>query len=152
MWTRRRPLATIAIVLAAACGGGSECKVETIQYTKSLNGNGFAGETQGVAVARFDLTQDFVTHTPYAACGSGPLQDVGNVSLSVTSLVPKPIFLKYDVQGLNTGGLRVWGHADTLGVVLNPNQTLDVGQIMTTPQKLGEGGAKVLLQAAEYVP
>jgi hypothetical protein len=152
MWIRSRLLAPIAIVLAIGCGGGSECKVADVQYTKSLNGVGFGGETQGVAVARFDLTQDFITHTPYSACAQGPLQDVGNVSLTITSLVSKPVFIRYDVQGLNTSGVPVWSHPDTLGITLTPSQTVSVGQITTSPQKLGEGGARVLLQTAEYVP
>jgi hypothetical protein len=152
MWIRSRLLAVGAIVLVVACGGGAECKVQDIQYTKSLNGIGFGGETQGVAVARFDLTQDFISHTPYAACAQGPLQDVGNVSLTVTSLAPKPLFLKYDVQGLDESGIPVWSHADTIGVTLAPSQTLSVGQIITSPQQLGVGGARVSLQAAEYVP
>ena len=152
MWIRGRLLAPIAIVLAIGCGGGSECKVADVQYTKSLNAVGFAGETQGVPVARFDLTQDFITHTPYAACAQGPLQDVGNVTLTITSVAPKPIFIKYDVQGLDASGIPVWSHADTLGTTLAPNQTLSVGVITTSPQPLGSGGARVLLQAAEYVP
>jgi hypothetical protein len=151
MWTCRRPLAAIVIALVVACGGGSECKVETIHYTKSLNAVGY-GETEGVTVARFDLTQDFVSHTPYAACADGPLQDVGNVSLSITSLVPKPILLRYDVQGLSADGVPKWSHPDTLGVRLEPSQTISVGQIVTTPVQLGVGGARVLLQTAQYVP
>jgi hypothetical protein len=140
------------IVLAAGCGGGAECKVQDIQYTKSLNAVGYTGATQGVTVARFDLTQDFISHTPYSACAQGPLQDVGNVSLTITSVAPNPVFLKYDVQGLDGSGVPVWSHADTLGVTLAPNQTLSVGEITTSPQPLGPGGARVQLQAAEYVP
>jgi hypothetical protein len=151
MWTRSRSLAVLAIVLVVGCRG-SECKVQDIQYTKSVNAVGYTGATQNVTVARFDLTQDFISHTPYAACADGPLQDVGNVSLTVTSLAPQPIFLKYDVQGLNTSGVMVWSHADTIGVTLAPNQTLSVGTIATTPEPLDPGGARVLLQAANYVP
>jgi hypothetical protein len=141
----------MAIVLVVGCGG-SECKVENVQYTKSLNAVGYAGATQGVTVARFDLTQNFVTHTPYTACAQGPLQDVGNVDLTITSLAPAPLFIKYDVQGLDVSGLPVWSHADTIGVTLAPNQVLTIGEITTSPQPLGTGGARVLLQAANYVP
>ena len=152
MRIRSRLVAVCAIVLVVACGGGSECKVETIHYTKSLNGVSSGGETQGVTVAGFDLTQDFVSHTPYAACADGPLQDVGNVSLAITSLVSKPIVIKYDVQGLNADGIPKWSHPDTLGVRLEAGQTLSVGQIVTTPVQLGIGGARVSLQGADYVP
>jgi hypothetical protein len=152
MWTRSRLLAVCAIVLVVGCGGGSECKVETIHYTKSLNGVSSGGETQGMTVARFDLTQDFVSHTPYAACADGPLQDVGNVSLTITSLASKPILIKYDVQGLSAEGVPKWSHPDTLGVRLEPSQTLSVGQIVTTPVQLGVGGARVSLQGAVFVP
>jgi len=151
MWIRSRPLVVVAIALVIGCGG-SECKVETVQYSKSLTATGFTGATQGVNVARFDLTQDFVTHTPYEACAQGPLQDVGNVSLKITSLVSQPIFLRYDVQGLDETGIPVWSHPDTLGVRIAANQTLSVGQIITTSRQLGNGGARVLLQTAEYVP
>jgi hypothetical protein len=152
MWTRSRSLAAIALVLAVGCGGGSECKVSSVQYTKSLDAVGYVGATQGVTVARFDLTQDFVTHTPYSACAQGPLEDVGNVSLTIKSLAPAPVFIKYDVQGLNSSGTPVWSHADTVGLTLAPNQTVSVGQIITSSQPLGTGDARVLLQAALYVP
>ena len=151
MWTRSSRLAAISIVLLAGCGG-SECKVENVEYTKSVNALGYAGATQGVTVARFDLTQNFVTHTPYAACAQGPLADAGVVSLTITSLASAPVFIKYDVQGLNAGGTPVWSHADTIGVTIKPNETLAVGEISTSTTPLGEGGARVLLQAAEYVP
>jgi hypothetical protein len=151
MWTRSRRLAAIALVLVVGCGG-SECKVQDVTYTKSLNAVGYAGATQGVTVARFDLTQDFITHTPYEACAQGPLADAGNVSLTITSVAPQPVFIKYDVQGLNASGTPVWSHADTLGVRIAPNQTLNVGTIFTSTQPLGTGGARLQLQAAEYVP
>jgi hypothetical protein len=152
MWTRSRSLAALAIVLTVGCGGGSECKVESVEYTKSVDAVGYVGATQGVTVARFDLTQEFITHRPYSACAQGPLEDVGNVSLTITSLAPAPVFIKYDVQGLNATGTPVWSHADTLGLTLAPNQTVSVGQISTSTQPLGAGGARVLLQAAQYVP
>jgi len=151
MWIRCSRLAAISIVFLAGCGG-SDCKVEDVQYTKSVDAVGYVGATKDVTVARFELTQDFITHTPYAACADGPLQDVGNVSLTIKSVASQPVFLKYDVQGLNTSGVPVWSHADTLGVTLAPNQSLSVGQIATTAEPLDPGGARVLLQAANYVP
>src|SRR5258705_2003491 len=120
MWTRSGRLAAISIALLVGCGG-SECKVENVEYTKSLNAVGYAGATQGVTVARFDLSQDFVTHTPYEACAQGPLQDAGVVQLTITSLASAPIFIKYDLQGLNASGTPVWSHQDSVGVTLAPN-------------------------------
>jgi len=151
MRIRSRRFLALAIVLAVGCKG-AECKVETTQYTKSLDAIGFAGATQGVKVARFDLVQDFVSHTPYEACAQGPLQDVGVVNLKITSLVPTPVLLKYDLQGLDKDGLPIWSHQDTIGVTIAPNKTLDVGQVFTSPHILNDGGARILLQAAEYVP
>ena len=149
---RRIGRLALGVLLAAGGCGGAECVTQTTQYTATVNTVGYFGPMTGQPIARFDLTQDFITHTPYEACAQGPLQDVGNVDLKITSLVSKPIFLKYDVQGLDETGIPVWSHADTLGVTIAPNQTLAVGQIITTPRQLGNGGARVLLQAAEYVP
>lgn len=150
MWTRSGRVAAISIVLVLGCG--SDCKVENVEYTKSLNTVGYAGATQGVPIARFDLTQNFVTHTPYEACAQGPLQDVGVVVLSITSVAPAPVFIKYDVQGLDAAGIPVWSYADTVGFILAPNRTIAIGEITTSTQALGAGGARVLLQAAELVP
>jgi len=155
MLTRSLGLAaitTVVVVVVVGCGGGSDCKVADVQYTKSLNAVGYAGATQGVTIARFDLTQDFITHTPYEACAQGPLTDAGNVSLKITSLAPQPVFIKYDVQGLNATGTPIWSHADTIGLRIAPSQTVDVGTIFTATQPLGTGGARLQLQAAEYVP
>jgi hypothetical protein len=150
MWTRTCRVAAISLCFVAGCGG-SECVVKNTQYEFSVSTVGYAGATEGLPVARFDLKQNFVSHEPYAACAQGPLQDVGVVDLTITSLASTPLFIKYDVQGLNTSGTPVWSHADTLGLVIAPSQTISVGQIATTPQKLGTGNARVLLQAAEIV-
>lgn len=151
MWTGSRRIAVLAIALVAGCSG-SECKVENVEYTKSVTAVGTSGATLGVNVARFDLTQNFVTHTPYEACAQGPLQDAGVVTLTITSLASQPIFLKYDVQGLNTTGVPVWSHQDTVGVTIAPNQTIVIGEVSTSTQALGAGGARVLIQVAQYVP
>jgi len=150
MSIRSRRIAAIAIVFVVGCGG-SECKVENVEYTKSVTAVG-TGATLGLNVARFDLAQNFVTHTPYEACAQGPLQDTGVVTLSITSLASQPIFLKYDVQGLNTTGVPMWSHQDSVGVTIAPNQTVAIGDISTSTQKLGDGGARVLIQVAQYVP
>ena len=106
-----------------------------------------------MTVARFDLTQDFVTHTPYEGLRAGAAPDAGNVALSITSLAPAPVFIKYDVQGLNASGTPVWSHADTIGVRLAPNQTLSVGADLDLDAAPRNGRCDdVLLQAADYVP
>ena len=137
MWTRSSRLAAISIVLLAGCGG-SECKVENVEYTKSVNATGYAGATQGVTVARFDLTQNFVTHTPYAACAQGPLRT------SVSSRSPSrasrrlPCSSSTTSRGSTPAALPVWSHADTIGVTIAPNETLAVGQISTSHARLWE--------------
>ena len=151
MWIGTGRVAAISFCFLAACGG-EKCVEKNTQYAFSVSTVGYAGATQGLPVARFDLTQNFITHEPYEACAQGPLVDVGVVDLTITSLASTPLFIKYDVQGLNTSGTPVWSHADTLGTVIAPSQSISVGQIAVTPQSLGDGKARVLLQAAEIVP
>ena len=151
MRIRSRLVAVCAIVLVVACGGGSECKVETIHYTKSLNGVSSGGETQGVTVARFDLTQDFVSHTPYTACAQGPTQDVGVVRAKITSLWPVPVRLFYDVQAVGSDSVPRWFHYDSI-MVLKPNETVDVGDVITTPTKLSTVTTKVLVSKIFTLP
>ncbi len=151
MWIRTGRVAAFSLCFLAACGG-SDCVEKTAQYDFSVSTVGYVGATLGLPVARFDLTQNFVTHEPYAACAQGPLVDVGVVDLTITSLASAPVFIKYDVQGLNTSGNPVWSHADTIGIVVAPSQTISVGQIAVTAQPLNTGKARVLLQAAEIVP
>jgi hypothetical protein len=149
MWIRTGRVAAFSLCFLAGCG--ADCVEKTTQYDFSVSTVGYAGATQGLPVARFDLKQNFVTHEPYAACAQGPLVDVGVVDLTITSLASTPLFIKYDVQGLNSSGTPVWSHPDTIGVVIAPSQTISVGQIATTAQSLGTGSARVLLQAAEIV-
>jgi hypothetical protein len=151
MWIRPSRVAASLLCFLAGCGG-SECVVKTTQYDFSVSTVGYSGATKDLPVARFDLKQNFISHEPYAACAQGPLEDVGVVDLTITSLASTPLFIKYDVQGLNSSGTPVWSHADTVGVVIAPSQALAVGQIAVSPQKLGDGQARVLLQAAEIVP
>jgi len=150
MWIRTSRVAAISLCFLAACGG-DKCVEKSTQYAFSVSTVGYAGATQGLPVARFDLTQNLITHEPYEACAQGPLVDVGVVDLTITSLASTPLFIKYDVQGLNPSGNPVWSHADTLGLVIAPSQSISVGQIAVTPQSLGDGKARVLLQAAEIV-
>jgi len=112
--------------------------------TASVDAKGIAGPTLGLPVARFDLKQHFVSHTPYSACAQGPLEDVGSVELTVTSTSAVPLTIFYDVQGLNPSGNPVWSYEDSLGVHLTPQQAVTKGQIVVTPQRL-DAGTRVLL-------
>lgn len=141
----------VLVSLLALAGCGSEkCITTTSQYTTSVNTVGYVGPTQGQPVARFDLTQDFVNHTPYEACAQGPLQDVGVVHLSVTSTSSTPLRLEYDVQGLNADGIPVWFQP---GVIqrIDPKETLDMGTITVSPTRVNLG-AKVVLTVVKVLP
>ena len=141
----------VLVSLLALAGCGSEkCITTTSQYTTSVNTVGYVGPTQGQPVARFDLTQDFINHTPYEACAQGPLQDVGVVHLSVTSTSSTPLRLEYDVQGLNADGIPVWFQP---GVIqrIDPKETLDMGTITVSPTRVNLG-AKVVLTSVKVLP
>ena len=140
MWTRTA--AAFSMVFLLACG--SDCVTSDEMLTASQDMKGTAGPTAGLPVARFDLTQHFVSHTPYAACAQGPLQDVGQVDLTITSTSAVPLTVFYDVQGLNASGSPIWHYEDTLGVHLTPQQVVAKGQITLTPQRL-DTGIRVLL-------
>ena len=142
--SRRRlgRLALVALLTASGCGG-AECVTQTTQYSATISTVGYFGPMNGLPVARFDLTQDFITHTPYEACAQGPLQDVGVVRLKVTSLAAKPLELKFDVQGLNADSIPVWKQAVVIPRIA-PNETLDLGDITVTPTQLRLGAVIVL--------
>ena len=148
----RRPITWVALLslLAAGACRDEQCVVQTTQYTASVNTVGYYGPTTGQPVARFDLTQDFVSHTPYSACAQGPLQDVGVVTLRVTSLSSAPLALAFDVQGLNKEGIPVWMQPMVIAR-LDPNQTVDLGQVTVSPTRL-DLGAKVVLTQADILP
>ena len=145
-------IARVALVtlLAVAGCGGPECVTQTTQYSKSVNTVGYAGPTQGQPVARFDLTQDFVTHTPYKACAQGPLQDVGAVRLTVTSMASTPLAIEYDVQGLNAVGVMIWDRAGTIQRIM-PNETVEVGDVGVSPTHV-DVGARVVLTSVTVLP
>lgn len=140
----------LVTLLALAGCGGEKCVTSTSQYTTSVNTVGYVGPTQGQPVARFDLTQDFINHTPYEACAQGPLQDVGVVHLSVTSTSSTPLRLEYDVQGLNADGIPVWFQP---GVIqrIDPKETLDMGTITVSPTRVNLG-ARVVLTSVTVLP
>jgi hypothetical protein len=147
--TRIGRIVLLSLLAVAGCGG-EKCITSTSQYTTSVNTVGYIGPTQGQPVARFDLTQDFVNHTPYQACAQGPLQDVGVVHLSVTSTSSTPLAIEYDVQGLNADGIPVWFQP---GVIqrINPKETLDMGTITVSPTRVNLG-ARVILTSVKVLP
>jgi hypothetical protein len=147
---RHIALTTLLSLLALGACKDEQCVVQTTQYTASVTTTGYFGPTTGQPIARFDLTQDFISHTPYAACAQGPLQDVGVVRLKVTSLSPTPLALSFDVQGLNKDSIPVWKQLMVLPR-LDPNTTVDLGQVTVSPTKL-ELGALIVLTQADILP
>jgi len=139
---RRIALGTLASLLALGACKDERCVVSTTQYSDTVTAMA-TWETPARPVARFDFSQDFVSHTPYRACAQGPLQDVGVVRARITSLYPAPVKLYYDVQGLGSDGIPVWGHVDSL-LSLKPNETLDLGEVVTTPAHI-DFGARVVI-------
>jgi hypothetical protein len=144
-----RPFAVIAIVVAAAACKDERCTVSTTQYTNTATAMA-TWETPPRPVARVDLSQDFVSHTPYAACAQGPLQDVGVVRGKITSLYPVPVKLYYDVEGLSRDGVLLWFHYDSLQS-LKPNETIDLGDVTTTPTHI-DVGARVIISRMIVLP
>ena len=147
---RRIALGTLASLLAVSACKDDRCVVETTQYTTSATAMA-TWVTPNTPVARFDLTQDFVSHTPYKACAQGPLQDVGVVRAKITSLWPVPVKLFYDVQAVGSDSVPRWFHYDSI-MVLRPNETYDVGALATTPTKLGTVTMKVLVSKIFTLP
>ena len=139
----RSHIGRVALLSAVAVAGCADekCIVSTTQYTTSVTTVGYVGPTLGQPVARFDLTQDFISHEPYAACAQGPLQDVGAVRLSVTSIAATPLAIEFDVQGLNADSIPVWSQPGQIQRIA-PGQTVEVGQISTSPTHV-DHGAKV---------
>jgi len=146
---RRTALSALASLLAVGACKDERCVVETTQYTNTVLAMA-TWETPPTPVARFDLSQDFVSHTPYKACAQGPTQDVGVVRAKITSLYPAPVKLYYDVQGLGSDGIPVWGHPDSIQV-LKPNETLDLGDVITTPTHI-DLGAKAIISRLILLP
>jgi hypothetical protein len=148
--SRRRVGRLMLVALLAVSGcGGAECVTQTTQYTASVSTVGTFGPMNGLPIARFDMTQDFVTHTPYEACAQGPLQDVGIIRLKVTSLANNALALKFDVQGLNPDGLPVWKQALVIPRI-GPSETLDLGEVIVTPTQL-RNGATIVFSAVTIV-
>ena len=149
IWSRTGRLAAASLIFVTACQG-SECVVQTTQYTTSVNTVGYIGPTQGKPVARFDLTQDFITHTPYEACAQGPLEDVGAIHATVTNISSQPLLLVFDLQGVNAAGLMVWDHVARVDRIL-PNETVDLGQVGVSTFHV-DLGAKVVFTEVTILP
>lgn len=141
---------TLVLMLGVAGCHGPDCVVSTTQYTTSVSTEGIVGPTQGKPVARFDLTQDFVSHEPYEACVEGPLQDVGVVRAKITSTGSMPVKILYDLQGLSRDSIPVWFHPDSI-LRLAPNETVDAGEVSVTPTHV-DVGARVILKTVVVVP
>jgi hypothetical protein len=141
--------ALLSAVAVAGCAD-EKCTVTTTQYTTSVTTVGYVGPTLGKPVARFDLTQDFISHEPYAACAQGPLQDVGAVRLSVTSTATAPLAIEYDVQGLNADSIPVWSQPGLIQRIM-PGETVEVGQISVSPTHV-DHGARVILKSVNILP
>jgi hypothetical protein len=150
----RRPMflaATAAGAAAAAVLWG--CKMPTCVATETPYAYGVdlaatAGPRSGLPVAHFDVVQNFVTHAPIG-CDGAPTQDVGAVTLSITSTAPVAQYFLYSVQGLNAVG-PVWAYEDTVKSIA-PGQTLTVQRIAVSPLKL-TFGARVLLKDVTPLP
>jgi hypothetical protein len=147
---RRAVLVAMVSLLAVAACKDEQCVVATTQYATSVTSTGSFGPTIGQPIARFDLSQDFISHTPYRACAQGPLQDVGVVRLKVTSLSPTPLEVVYELQGTNAEGIPVWFYVDSIGTLL-PSQTLDKGAVNVSPTHVDKG-ARVILKRVTVLP
>jgi len=152
IFDRRARVARVALaslLLIAGCGD-EKCITQTTQYTTSVNSLGFVGPTLGQPVARFDLTQDFVSHTPYRACAQGPLQDVGAIRASITSTASAPIAIEFEIQGVNTSGIPVWSSRGRVERLM-PKETRELGWVATSATHL-DAGAKVVLTEVTVLP
>jgi hypothetical protein len=144
----RRVYAILALSFLAACGKET-CRVENLVFTQTVTGTG-SGALEGVPIARFEVTQNFLSHTPYSACPTGPLTDVGVADLTVTSLYPSPITLVYDLQGLTSSQVMAWSYRDSLPN-FTPGQQITRTRISVSPVKL-EQGARVVLVKIQPTP
>jgi len=129
-------------VLSLSCEAPNCTRISTI-YTTSVNAVADAGPRAGLPVARFDLSQNFLTHEPLGCVGA-PSQDVGAVDLTVTSTATVTQRVDYAIQGLNSVNNPVWSFEDTL-VAIAPGQTVTVGRVAVTPTRV-DLGARVVFK------
>ena len=126
----------IGMTLATACTEPA-CKETDTIYTATSD----VTPTGSAAVARVDIAQTFKTYGP-VGCSGEPLEAVGVVTGTVTSTSATPMTLAFSVQGLNAQGTPVWSFPDTASLTIEafqPGQTVDLGQMKITTQKLNAG-------------
>jgi hypothetical protein len=146
---RRIRLAAVGIVVIAGCKDPS-CTTQSTKYATTVSTVGYTGPTTGLPVARFDVMQNYVSHTPYEACVTGPLQDVGTIDLTITSIAAWPVSFAYELQGVNADGNPMWFFRDSVAR-LAPGQTLSVGRVATSPVPV-DLGARVIFTFVAQVP
>ena len=140
--------AGVVLMLSLGCEAPKCTRVSTI-YTTSVNAIADAGPRSGLPVARFDLSQDFLTHTPVGCIGA-PTEDVGVVDLTVTSTAPVTQWVDFAIRGVNSEATPVWSFEDTL-VALAPGQTVPIGRVAVTTTRV-DLGARVVLKTVLPLP
>jgi hypothetical protein len=129
-------ISLVGMAFAGACTEPS-CKETDTLYTASSD----VTPTGSPAVARVEVAQTFKTYGP-VGCSGEPLEAVGIVTGTVTNTSATPMTLGFSVQGLNAQGTPVWAFPDTASLTIDafqPGQTVDLGQMKITTQKLSAG-------------
>lgn len=142
-------VAVVVLVITSGCKDAS-CTTRTTQFATTVNTVGYAPPTLELPVARFDVTQNYVSHTPYEACVTGPLEDVGTIDLTITSTAAWPVSFAYELQGVNEAGNAMWFYRDSVAR-LATGQSLSVGRVATSPVRV-DLGARVVLTYVAQVP
>jgi hypothetical protein len=142
-------LAMVLLVITSGCKD-ENCVTRTTQYATTVNTVGYSGPTAGLPVARFDVKQNYISHTPYEACITGPLEDVGTIDLTITSIAAWPVSFAYELQGVNEAGNPMWFYRDSVAR-LGMGQTLSVGRVATSPARV-DLGARVIFTYVAQVP
>jgi hypothetical protein len=136
------------LMLSVGCESPMCTRTSTI-YTATVSAVATAGPRIGQPVARFDLTQDFLSHTPVGCLGA-PTADVGVVDMTITSTATVSQRVEYAVQGLNALSVPVWSYEGVIPV-LAAGQTVTVSRVAVSATKL-ESGARVVLKEVLPVP
>jgi hypothetical protein len=137
-------LAVATLAALAACSDPT-CSERQSVYTASADG----APVGSPPVAHFELAQVYKSYGP-VGCRGEPFQPVGVVTATVTSLATEPIALSFELQGLRTDGVVVWGSPGGLAHI-HPGETIDLGQVTIATTRL-QGGARALVSEAEPLP